>query len=164
MFTSAVKQSKLVPCIIFAGVQHLGVSWVNTSVKADILINVCCWIVCMGFVPWLHSITYKSEDKTLGACFSMFVSSVCDSTLLGFGSKKAHFFPTQRAFLSLGETVIKPVYWVQTYPLHHPSNGSSFHFSVCISCEKTHLLQWHLKNRKHASIKGRENFLKRYFS
>lgn len=66
-----------------------------------------------GYVHFLFCdcfVTYRSEDKTLGDSFCMFVSSVCDSILLGFGSYKAHSFPTQRAFLSLGETVIKPVY------------------------------------------------------
>lgn len=41
---------------------------------------------------------------------------------------------------------------IQSDPLHL-SVGSSSYFSLCISCEKMHLLQLHLKNREHLSIR-----------
>lgn len=41
---------------------------------------------------------------------------------------------------------------IQSDPLHL-SVGSSSYFSLCISCEKMHLLQLHLKNREHLSLR-----------
>lgn len=120
--------------LILAGDQHLVLSWVNTSVKADIIINGCFEVqVCFFFHDWI------CDGRTLGASICMFVSSICGSTLWGFGSYKASSFSTQRALSFLDETVIKSVCWAQMYPSHR-SDGSSFHFSVCISCEKMHPL------------------------
>lgn len=83
---------------------------------------------------------YKSVAKPLGDNLCMFYP-VCDSTPLGFGSFKVHSFTTQRTILSLDETVIKSVCQFQRYLLH--LWDCSFHFSLCISCGKTHPLKWH---------------------
>lgn len=127
--------------------------------KLTCLLMAAAWRLHMFHALWLNSITYKSEAKPLGVYFCMFLSSVCDSTRLDFGSFKVHSFTTQRAILSLDETVIKPVYQVHLYLLH--LSDRPFHFSLCISCGKTQPLIWHLKNRECLSLKGRENFLKR---
>lgn len=156
VFTSAVR-GRLVPCIP-GGAQHLVLSWVNTSVKADVLINGCCWRLHMFYVLWLNNITYKSEAKPLGVYFCMFYP-VCDKTPLGLGSFRVHSFTTQRVVLSLDETVFKPVCRAQHYLLH--LWVGSFPFSLSVSCAKTPPLKWYLKRRECLCVKGRVNFLKR---